>query len=60
MSTTENCTVCGKKIEVQIMKNSGVCGEICRKKRDGEISNEMPTNLMPGMRAEGINPRGIS
>ena len=34
--TEENCTVCDSKITIQIMKNSGVCSENCRKIRDGD------------------------
>lgn len=28
---TEKCRICDKEIKVQIMKNSGLCGEQCRK-----------------------------
>ncbi len=30
------CTVCGGPILVTIFRGSGVCSEICRKKRDGD------------------------
>lgn len=30
------CSVCKKPVLVQIMKDSGVCSEGCRKKRDGD------------------------
>lgn len=33
---TEVCSECGKKIKVQIFKNSGVCSELCRKDRDND------------------------
>lgn len=30
------CCMCLKPIKVQIMKNSGVCSELCRKDRDND------------------------
>lgn len=33
----ENCSVCKKKVETMAFKNTGVCGENCRKVRDGEV-----------------------
>lgn len=34
----EKCSECGDPVTMQIMKNTGICSEICRKHRDGEIS----------------------
>jgi predicted nucleic acid-binding Zn ribbon protein len=31
-----HCIICGKKIKVQIYKNTEVCSENCRKDRDGD------------------------
>lgn len=36
----DNCIKCGNSIKVQCFKDTGVCSEICRKLRDGEISEE--------------------
>lgn len=30
----ERCKVCGKEVKVQIMKNTGLCSERCRKAND--------------------------
>lgn len=40
MSDEQKCSQCGKTIKVQIMQNTGVCGENCRKKRDGEGTHQ--------------------
>lgn len=54
----ETCAICGNKIEIQIMKNSGVCSELCRKVRDGELSRaEIDPSLT--METGGVDPRGI-
>lgn len=29
----DNCGVCGKPIRVQIMKNTGVCSQVCEKRK---------------------------
>ena len=31
-----HCRVCGKKIKVMCFKGTGICSEICRKRRDRE------------------------
>jgi hypothetical protein len=31
----DTCSVCGAAVKVQINKSTGVCSEICRKRRDG-------------------------
>lgn len=36
VSTNNVCCMCGTKIETQIFKNTGTCGEGCRKDRDGD------------------------
>jgi hypothetical protein len=38
MSETEECTICTKPVQVQIMKGTGICSEKCRKIRDGEAN----------------------
>lgn len=59
----ERCSECGAQIKVQIMKGSGVCGELCRKARDGESDKPSAqtdagiTNLLRS--PNGVNPRGI-
>lgn len=54
----ETCEICDKKIEVQIMKNTGVCSELCRKARDDEF---LPPEIDPRltMQNDGVDPRGI-
>ncbi len=34
----EFCSECGDEVVMQIMKNTGICSEICRKHRDGEVT----------------------
>jgi hypothetical protein len=34
VSLNNVCMMCGAKIEMQIMKNTGLCSENCRKERD--------------------------
>ena len=46
MTTSDICIICGSKIEVMIFKNTGVCCELCRKKRDGE-EDAQPRALNP-------------
>lgn len=59
----ELCTICNNKVEVQIMKNTGVCGEKCRKLRDGDKRHPIAytdagiTNIIA--QPEGVNPSGI-
>ena len=36
----EICEVCGREIKVSIFKNTGVCCELCRKLRAGEITRD--------------------
>lgn len=36
----EICEVCGREVKVSIFKNTGVCCELCRKLRAGEITRE--------------------
>lgn len=35
-----NCTVCHDPIETMTFRGTGVCCEICRKERDGELTPE--------------------
>lgn len=56
----EKCKICGKPVETMAQKGTGLCGDLCRKRDTGELPlNEIDSNLMPGMKAEGIDPRGI-
>lgn len=53
----DKCSECGAEILVQIMKNSGVCSENCRKVRDGE--EERPNALVDaGVTALVNQPNG--
>lgn len=60
----EKCSECGKKIQVAIMKGTGVCGENCRKVRDGEDDRPSAqvdagvTNILRQPTGE-VNLRGI-
>lgn len=60
----ETCIICGNEIKTQIMKNTGVCGENCRKLRDGEKAESRAqtdagiTNLLNQPTGE-VNLRGI-
>jgi hypothetical protein len=36
----EHCSECGREVKVMTFKGTGVCGEICRKLNDGEITKE--------------------
>lgn len=36
----EYCSECGREVKVMAFKGEGVCGEICRKLNDGEITKE--------------------
>lgn len=38
----EGCQVCGRAITVMAFRKTGVCCEICRKKRMGEPYEEKP------------------
>lgn len=38
----QRCEVCGKKIKVQIFKNTGICSGRCKDARDGKVPH--PTN----------------
>lgn len=37
-----HCVVCGTEIKVMCFQTTGVCSEICRKVRDGEIEAPAP------------------
>ena len=39
---SDDCKICGKPIQVQIFRNTGVCSELCRKKRDNDW---LPTGM---------------
>ena len=39
------CCICLKVVEVQILKGSGVCSELCRKDRDNDHEPFIPVNL---------------
>jgi len=36
----EHCSECGREVKTMTFKGTGVCGEICRKLNDGEITKE--------------------
>lgn len=61
---TEKCMECGKNVTVQIMKNTGLCSENCRKAFFGETKKASAqvdagiTNLLSQPTGE-INKRGI-
>ncbi len=42
MSTDDDCTQCGQPILVMAFKGTGVCSELCRKKRDNDW---LPTGM---------------
>ena len=60
----ETCGECGSEVKTQIMKGTGLCGELCRKQRDKEPENYRPqtdagiTNIL--RRPSGVDPRGIT
>lgn len=37
------CRVCGKEPQVMTFRGTGVCSELCRKERDGDIGPFRPT-----------------
>lgn len=41
MIQSDICIICLKPITIQIMKNTGVCSEFCRKERDGDAGTPM-------------------
>lgn len=40
MADKETCEVCGTEVRMQIMKNTRLCSELCRKFSDGQIDRE--------------------
>jgi hypothetical protein len=61
---TENCIICDTEIKTMSFKGTGVCGEIHRKMRDGEIPEHHPqvdagiTNILRQPTGE-VDPRSI-
>lgn len=60
----ETCSECGKEVRTQVMKGTRLCGEVCRKIRDGEedrpgaLTDAGITNLLNQPTGE-INLDGI-
>lgn len=63
-AVTEKCMECGKDVTIQIMKNTGLCSENCRKAFTGETAKSNAqvdagiTNILAQPRGE-VNLRGI-
>lgn len=61
---SETCSECGNEVTIQIMKGTGLCGENCRKTRDGETPKPKSqvdagiTNIIRGQKG-GVNLNGI-
>lgn len=41
----EHCSECGREVKVMAFKGEKVCGEICRKLNDGEITKEQADEI---------------
>jgi hypothetical protein len=47
----EHCSECGREVKVMAFKGEGVCGEICRKLNDGEITKEQADEVRTARRS---------
>ena len=45
----DTCSECGKKVETMAFRTTGVCGEDCRKKRDGETDEKPKSQTDAGI-----------
>lgn len=61
---SEKCSECNKPVETMAFKGAGVCGELCRKRRDGEtpeVRSQTDAGITGLLRKpEGLDPRAIS
>jgi predicted nucleic acid-binding Zn ribbon protein len=53
------CEVCGKTIETMIFRGTGVCGELCRKKRTRNSLDDLQPEIV-GFGLAMANPKEIA